>query len=177
MKKFKNWLENHGFFDEDHQFFKGFEITKTSNSLILIFFSKIEIANSLILEYLKNQNQWFFKNSKNHTTQKYTYLISNQSLILDPISWPVWCIQKLILYYLFRFSILFYFSNFTLAAEKKKKKEISTINIGKFFGRFSGLLIIRYWDFLQILLLLLFAKMWENNVLSNVVFCPSTEYS
>ncbi len=86
MKKFKNWLENHGFFDEDHQFFKGFEITKTSNSLILIFFSKIEIANSLILEYLKNQNQWFFKNSKNHTTQKYTYLISNQSLILDPIS-------------------------------------------------------------------------------------------
>jgi hypothetical protein len=40
MKKFKNWLENHGFFDEDHQFFKGFEITKTSNSLILIYFFK-----------------------------------------------------------------------------------------------------------------------------------------
>jgi hypothetical protein len=39
------------FFHESHQFFKVLEITK--------------INGSLILKYLKNQNQWFFQNSKN----------------------------------------------------------------------------------------------------------------
>jgi hypothetical protein len=39
------------FFHENHQFFKVLEIAK--------------INGSLILEYLKNQNQWFFQNSKN----------------------------------------------------------------------------------------------------------------
>jgi hypothetical protein len=123
MKKFKNWLENCGFFDEDHQFFNVFEITKTDNSLILFFFfCKNQNWQFSDFGIFKNQNQWFFKNSKNHTTQKYTYLISNQSLILDPISWPTWCTQKLILYYLFRFSIIILYFKFHFGSKKKKEK-------------------------------------------------------
>jgi hypothetical protein len=65
MKKFKNWLENCGFFDEDHQFFNGFEITKTGNSLILFFFAKIKIDNSLILEYLRIKTNGSLKIQRN----------------------------------------------------------------------------------------------------------------
>jgi hypothetical protein len=42
MKKSKNWPENHRFFGENHWFLKGFEITRTSSSLVLNFFKDSE---------------------------------------------------------------------------------------------------------------------------------------
>jgi 3-deoxy-D-arabino-heptulosonate 7-phosphate (DAHP) synthase class II len=59
-------------FHETHWFFKVFEITRTSGSLILNFFQRSGSGGSLILEHLKNWNQGFFKNSKNHMTLQMT---------------------------------------------------------------------------------------------------------
>ncbi len=54
MKMSKNQQEN-------HQFFKVFEITRTGSSLIPNFFQRIKTWDSLLLEHLKNQNQQFLK--------------------------------------------------------------------------------------------------------------------
>jgi hypothetical protein len=61
-----------GSFHENGWFFKVFEITRTSGSLILNFFQKSGRGGSLILEHLKNWNEGFFKNSKNHMTLQMT---------------------------------------------------------------------------------------------------------
>jgi hypothetical protein len=47
---------NHWFFDENLKFFEVAEITGTNNSLILNFFERTGIGDSLILKYLKNRN-------------------------------------------------------------------------------------------------------------------------
>jgi hypothetical protein len=48
--------KNHGFFDENLEFFEVSETTGTNNSLILNFFERTGIGDSLILKYLKNRN-------------------------------------------------------------------------------------------------------------------------
>jgi hypothetical protein len=54
MKKWKNWPENHPFFDENHRFLKVFEITRTSSSLVLRFFKRLRTNSSLVLEWFWN---------------------------------------------------------------------------------------------------------------------------
>jgi hypothetical protein len=58
--------QNHGFFDENLEFFEVSETTGINNSLILNFFERTGIDDSLILKYLKNRNSCFFQKSTNH---------------------------------------------------------------------------------------------------------------
>jgi hypothetical protein len=51
------WFLNH---NENHQFFKVFEMVGIDGSLILNFLPRIGTDGSLILEFLKHQNEWFF---------------------------------------------------------------------------------------------------------------------
>jgi hypothetical protein len=46
--------KNHGFFDENLEFFEVSETTGTSNSLILNFSQRTGIDNSLNLKYFEN---------------------------------------------------------------------------------------------------------------------------
>jgi hypothetical protein len=48
--------KNHQFFDENLEFFEVSETSGTNNSLILNFFQRTGIDDSLILKYFKNQN-------------------------------------------------------------------------------------------------------------------------
>jgi hypothetical protein len=50
-------------FHENRWFSKGFGITRTDGSLILILFQQTVPGDSLILKYLRNWNQRFFINS------------------------------------------------------------------------------------------------------------------
>lgn len=72
-------------FHKNLHFFEVFEIIRTDNSLLPIFFSqRNETDNYLMMGHSNHENQWFFKNSKkNHPTLLVT------SVIMWDESWRV----------------------------------------------------------------------------------------